>query len=160
VLTWGIRIVLVTIVTCVMVALFARFSDGPIGPFPGGALRAGELVDDGLIDWEFVDDVDTIELQTNEPTLARHTWILYRRGAVFVPCIFPRLKSWPHDLLTNDDVVVRIDGRLYKRRARRVTDHGLIASLDQAMDEKYGVSAVTDGDDDHVWFFRLDPRSE
>ena len=158
--TWLFRGVLIAAGMSAMLALFARFADGPIGPFPGGELRRGEIVEGEITDWSLVRRVSTIELQTHDPVLVRHTWILYHRGNVYVPCPFPRFQSWPHDLLTNDSVLLRIKGKLYKRTARRVTNHGLIAALDEQMFKKYGRSWAEDGDDSNLWFFRMNPRYE
>ena len=157
-LTWLIRGVLIAAGLSVVLALSARFADGPIGPFPGGKLRRGEIVEGEITDWSFVRRVSTIELQTNDPLLTRRTWIFYYRGAVFVPCMFPRFQSWPHDLLIDDSVVLRIKGKLYKRTARRISNPALIATLDAQMYKKYGRSWAEDGDDSNLWFFRLDPR--
>ena len=33
------------------VGVIARFSDGPIGPFPGGKLHSGTLVTEANVDW-------------------------------------------------------------------------------------------------------------
>jgi hypothetical protein len=157
-LTWLTRGVLIVTGISVVLALSARFADGPIGPFPGGKLRRGEIVEEEITDWSFVRRVSTIELQTVDPQLARRTWIIYHRGAVFVPCMLPQFQSWPHDLLTDDSVVLRIKGKLYRRIARRITNRALIATLDGEMYKKYGTSWAEDGDDSNLWFFRMDPR--
>ncbi|MCH7707157.1 MAG: hypothetical protein IH884_01625 [Myxococcales bacterium] len=157
-LSWLIRGVVFAAGVSVVLAVCARFADGPIGPFPGGTLRRGEIVEGEISDWSFVRRVSTIELQTNDPLLARRTWIIYHRGAVFVPCMFPQFQSWPHDLLLDDSVVLRIKGKLYKRSARRISNPVLIAVLDAEMYKKYGRSWAEDGDDSNLWFFRMDPR--
>lgn len=46
-----------------VVVAAARLSDGPIGPFAGGALHAGTLVDERDADWSFARGLDTLEFQ-------------------------------------------------------------------------------------------------
>ena len=48
-------LVLVVGIVCFGVAV--RFFDGPVGPFPGGPLVAGQLVEEPVRDWTFVDAV-------------------------------------------------------------------------------------------------------
>ena len=46
-----------------LVAIFARMSDGPLGPFPGGPMQGG-LVADPVDDWSFVAGAEDVELAT------------------------------------------------------------------------------------------------
>ena len=55
----------------VLISVLARFTDGPLGPFPGGALRDGPLVEDGVASWDFVAHVPEVELQLLEPERSR-----------------------------------------------------------------------------------------
>ena len=51
------------------VAIAARRSDGPIGPFPGGPLVAGPIVEQHDIDWGFVTPIGQIEFQQPQVAL-------------------------------------------------------------------------------------------
>jgi hypothetical protein len=144
------------------VAVAARYSDGPIGPFPGGPLRSGAVVLDPNVDWSTLTSRREIELQLVDPPRSRTTWILVHEGQAFVPCGFPNLslwKQWPHQVLRDGRTVVRIDGRRYERHAVRITDPELHADLSAGLTEKYESTPGFTPTPESVWFFRLDPRT-
>jgi hypothetical protein len=144
----------------VAVGAVARYSDGPIGPFPGGPLRSGAIVADPDVDWSSLTSVREIELQLVDPPRSRTTWLLVREGRAFVPCGFPNLslwKQWPQQVHRDGRAVVRIDGRRYERHVVRVTDPGLQAELAADLTEKYGARPGFTPTPESVWFFRLDP---
>jgi hypothetical protein len=146
----------------VAVGAVARYSDGPIGPFPGGPLRSGAIVADPDVDWSSLMSVREIELQLVDPPRSRTTWLLVREGQAFVPCGFPNLslwKQWPHQVLRDGRAVVRIDEERYERHAVRVTDPGLHAELSADLTAKYGTTPGFTPTPESVWFFRLDPRA-
>ncbi len=144
-----------------LVAVAARFSDGPIGPFPGGPLVAGELVGEAVPDWSFAKHTGSIELEVDpQSPRSRTVWLAVVGGVLYVPCGFPESKSWPHQALRDGRVVLRIDGRRYERQALRESDPELLRLLGAELARKYGVGdaeAAVAGRD--VWFFRMDPRS-
>ena len=156
-LRWILRGVGVLAIVFALVAVAVRFSDGPLGPLAGGPLEAGETVK-GLVDWSFVEDVDTIELQLVTPPRSRTVWVVLHDGAAYIPCGIPgfRLwKQWPHEALEDGRAVLRIDGRLYHGRLVRVEDtalHGTVAGIVAA---KYGVDS--EFDTDTLWLFRFEP---
>jgi hypothetical protein len=143
-----------------LVAVAARFSDGPIGPFPGGPLVAGELVHEAVPDWTFAKDIGSIELEVDpQSPLSRTVWLAVVGGALYVPCGFPENKTWPHQALRDGRVVLRIDGRRYERQALHESDPERLRLLGAEVARKYGVGdeeAAVAGRD--VWFFRMDPR--
>jgi len=143
-----------------VVALAARFSDGPLGPFPGGPLLAGELVREPVPDWSFAQDLGQVELEVNpERPRSRTVWLAVVDGSLYVPCGFPNTKTWPHEALRDGRVVLRIDGRRYERQAVRESDPERLRRLGTEVARKYGVGdaeAAVAGRD--VWFFRMDPR--
>jgi hypothetical protein len=148
------------VVATVATALAARRSDGPLGPFPGGPLVAGERVAEPVPDWSFAKDIASIELEVNRTRpRSRTVWLAVVDGVLYVPCGFPTTKTWPHEALRDGRVVLRIDGRRYERQALRETDPGRLRLLGDEVARKYGVGdaqAAVDGRD--VWFFRMDPR--
>jgi len=160
VLRWlGLGVAALVASAC-LVAVAARFSDGPIGPFPGGPLVAGELVRDAAPDWSFATDMGSIELEVDpESPLSRTVWLAVVGGVLYVPCGFPETKTWPHQALRDARVVLRIDGRRYERQAVRESDPARLRLLGAEVARKYGVgdeAAAVAGED--VWFFRMDPR--
>jgi hypothetical protein len=140
-----------------LVVVSARFADGPLGPFPGGALRSGTLAEGPVADWTFVDEVAEVELQLLEPLRSRTTWIVFRDGSAYIPCGFPNLRSWkkwPRQAERDGRAVVRIKGRRYRVRLQRVAGAEVERSLTEIFKHKY---QIANEHPKEIWFFRLDP---
>ena len=148
------------LVAVVATTVAARWADGPLGPFPGGPLVAGELVREAAPDWSFAQELGSIELEVNRARpRSRTVWLAVVDGVLYVPCGLPNTKSWPHEALRDGRVVLRIEGRRYERQALRETDPDRLRRLGAEVARKYGVGdaeAAAAGRD--VWFFRMDPR--
>ena len=137
------------------IATLARFSDGPVGPFPGGPLQ-GEITSGPEPPWStLLAHEDSIELQVNasDPRSLR-VWFVLHNGAIHVPSAWAARKEWPAQVEADPRVVLRTRGRMYDRRATRVTDPGTIDTLLGLVSEKYDSSL---GNPETTWFFRLDP---
>jgi hypothetical protein len=159
ILRWLGMALAAVVVVLVLVGVAARFMDGPLGPFPGGPLHAGELVADPEIDWSALADVREVELQLVTPPRSRTTWLLVRDGTAYVPCGLPTLrffKHWPYELAEDGRVILRVAGKRYERLAVRVTDRDEWQALAAIAQAKYGIGAPSYPDE--VWFFRLEPR--
>ncbi len=133
----------------------ARFSDGPVGPLPGGPLK-GEITRGPEPLWsELLADEDSIEVQVNatDPRSLR-VWFVLLNGAIHVPSAWAPHKEWPAQVEADPRVVLRTRGRMYDRHATRVMDPATIDQLIGLVSEKYGAGR---GDPDTTWFFRLDP---
>ncbi|MDD9854295.1 MAG: hypothetical protein OXU78_10140, partial [Deltaproteobacteria bacterium] len=77
----SLRVLLVAAVIVVAgVGMAARFMDGPLGLFPGGALRKGPLLREPVADWTFAKNVETAELQLVEPLRSRTVWLVVNEG--------------------------------------------------------------------------------
>lgn len=130
-----------------------RLSGGPFGPVPGGPLR-GELGAERHPDWSRMGELRYVAL---ELATGRSLEMLALRdgGSLFVGANYPEQKRWPHEVRRDPEVVVRVDGTLYPRRAVFVEDRARRRELLRAMNAKYGfdVSLGTG----RVWFFRLAP---
>ena len=144
----------------------ARFADGPVGAFPGGPLERGERVVGGEPEWSFVRNIDTVELQLNEPPRSRTTWILDHEGRIYIPCGFlnstlGRLwKKWPIEAEKDGRAVLRIDGKLYDRQLVRLEDQAIFELLAEQIRDKYEVSTSDlPVEDDALWIFELAPRT-
>ena len=149
---------LVLIGGLVALAIGARFHDGPIGPFPGGALVAGERVATPVGDWSFAASIPRLELEV-APDHPRSvtTWLLVVDGVLYVPSGAAARKTWPALVEQDGRVRVRLDGKIYDLQARRVTDPALGKRLAEAVKQKYGVG---DGQPmEGAWAFALAPRS-
>jgi hypothetical protein len=152
-------VLLAAIAGVVAVGIAARLSDGPLGPFPGGPLRAGELAP-WPDDWSAVTDVQEVEVQLLRPPRSRITWILVHEGVAYIPCGFlrtPLFKRWPHEALEDGRAVVRIQGRRYEGRLVRSDDADLRAKLDALAAAKYNLPASGPSDPADVWYFRFEP---
>jgi hypothetical protein len=139
-------------------AFVARHADGPIGPFLGGPLVAGELVSGPEPDWSFAAALPTLEIEVGETNpRSRTVWLLVDQGELFVPSGFASHKTWPSEALADPRVVVRVEGRRYARQATRMTDPARLETLRDALGRKYGMRPSSDGSDD-TWFFQMGPR--
>ena len=130
-----------------------RISGGPFGPVPGGRLRGIESAE-RRPDWRHTDALRYVALELASGRSLE--MLCLREGPdLYVAANTPETKRWPHEVRREPDVVVRVDGTLYPRRAVFVDDGERRRALLDAMNAKYGfdVSLGTG----HVWFFRLDP---
>jgi hypothetical protein len=151
-------LLLVAVVLLVLVALGARFHDGPVGLFPGGPLKAGLLEESPVSDWSFAADEETIELQLLVQERSRTVWILVRDGVAFIPCNlgFPPGKSWHERALEDGRAVLRMQGRRYPVTLERIEDAELAAALEDVMEAKYsGGPPAGSG----LWHFRIKSRA-
>ena len=142
-------------------AIVVRFMDGPVGALAGGAFGSGELVNEPIDDWDFIEDVELVELQLLNPARSRTTWILEEDERAYIPCGLPgfRLwKQWPHEAMDDGRALLRSNGKLYPVQLVRVdaaAEPELIGELEEELDEKYGIRP---GSGYEVWYFRLDSR--
>ncbi|MFK7896133.1 MAG: hypothetical protein AB8G23_09875 [Myxococcota bacterium] len=160
-------------------------SDGPRGPFPGGPLRAGEIVTEHPADWSRVGEADFAEIEVLATGRSRITGLLEHDGALFIPCdlgfVWRRVawpaqwamalvwlvKNWHESVQKDGRVVTRIRGKRYLFRATRVEAPHTIQTLKAATDSKaqtmlgsrLAPRAVSPSEGEReIWFFRLDPR--
>ena len=142
------------------VAFFApRFvHDGPLGPIPGGPLRAGELFVFPVSDWSFATDLAEIELQLESQKLSRTTWILVRNGAAYVPCSlgFPPGKSWYKSAQQDGRALLRIEGKRYPVTLTQDDDASLADFARGEVTRKYGNAPPSNAG---VLFFRVKSRA-
>ena len=161
---WLGIIVATPIVAISLLAIAARFSDGPIAILPGGPLESGELVTGPEPDWSFARDIDTVELELVTPPRSRTTWLLEHEGKIYVPCGYMKTpwgrlwKKWPLEAEADGRAIVRIEGKRYERQVVRITGPELSDALTKELRRKYGVSPtrslVESGD---LWLFQLGP---
>ena len=145
----------VTAALVVALAVVARFSDGPLGPFPGGKL-SGVRVTEPVRDWSpILAGASHLEIEVNpaSPRSLTTSYIL-RDGVLYVPSMLAAHKTWPEEVLADDRVVLRVGGKLYQQRAVRVTDPAEVRPLVRARDASgpdVDVSALS------TWYFRIEP---
>lgn len=148
----------VVVLALIGLGVAARWHDGPIGPFPGGALVAGETVKGPALDWSGVAALQTLELEVS-PDAPRSvtTWFVVVDGILYVPSASAAKKTWPGLAEKDGRVRVRLDGKIYELHAMRVSDPAIGKKLSEAVTAKYGF-----GDGQPVpdaWAFALLPRA-
>ena len=138
------------------VAVAARFSDGPIGPFPGGAL-SGTVDADPYPDWRPAGSTVELEIRPDDPWSLRTYAIPYGRE-LYVPSFQAERRRWVPVALADPRVRVRLGGRLYERRLERVEDAATRTRLVELMAQLHGWAPDGIAGDDTTWYFRLAPR--
>ncbi len=146
----------VVVVAILLTLLAARFHDGPIGPFTGGAFEAGEPVE-APSDWSFASDARTLELEL-PPDVGRSitTWLVVSDGRLYVPCGFAATKRWPHAVVRDGRVRVRVAGKIYALSAVRVEDPATLARVTPVLAAKYDLPSGGFGEGG--WLFALSRR--
>ena len=136
--------------------VYALLHDGPFGPIPGGPLESGSLRE--ARGWSFAAGFREIVLEVR-PSAPRSltVWCLVHGGELYVPAAQPGRKQWTRQVEEDGRVRVRIEDALYERRAVRVDDAALRATLTAVLAGKYAVD-VEEGYYSELAFFRLDPR--
>jgi hypothetical protein len=155
VLRWLRRLSIALVLLVTAVALGARFHDGPLGPFPGGALARGPLVTQPVTDWTFAASIPEIELQLEKQDRSRTVWVLVHQGQAFVPAAtaFPPGKSWHRTALEDGRATLRIDGKRYPVTLAKVEDETLTAAVREVAGRKYGA-----GPGGEIWLFSVASR--
>lgn len=139
------------------VGIAARYHDGPIGPFPGGAFVAGDAAGPGAGDFAAVKDENSLELEMSpDHPRAITVWFVVVGGTLYVPSASAESKTWPALVVADGRVRVRIGGKIYDLQAQRVTDPAIGGLIAEAVTAKYGFGdgKPTEG----AWAFELVPR--
>ena len=100
---------------------------GPIGIIPGGELSGEEVSADA---WsEVISDSGTLDLETDpaNPYSVRIGFV-FRDGTLYIDPAEER--RWYQNLRADPSVRVRLDGRIYRARAVRVTDPDELQGFD------------------------------
>ena len=160
---WGLLILVTATATA---AIKQRFQDGPNRVFSGGALASGALHQGPEPDWQFVNEVDTIELQLLEPEQSRRIWTASVNGKIYVwsgymNSFVGRLwKSWPAQAERDGRAVLRVNGVRYERQLVRISSGAGLEELTQLINDKYSSQAtpatIDSGD---LWMFEAAPRA-
>jgi hypothetical protein len=161
---WSSIVTGVIVLAIVLFFVGMRFHDGPIQIISGGPFKTGKVTATPD-DWRFLEDRSTIEFQTMAPATSRTTWCAVVDGRLFVvsgymTTSYGKLwKQWPHYIAKDDRVILRIDGKLYEARLRRLHEGDMVARAMAEFGRKYGFEgtpdAVTSG---YSWLYEVDPR--
>jgi hypothetical protein len=144
----------------------ARFADGPIEMVAGGPFSSGELVTGAEPDWQFVRDIDTVELQLHSPARSRTTWIMEHENKIYIPCGYMNTawgklwKKWPIEAEKDGRAILRVDGKLYERRLVRLKTGVALQAVISTLGDKYNVPATVEAvNNNSLWIFALEPVS-
>ena len=159
-------LLLIPVSAVVTSAIKQRFEDGPNRVFSGGPLISGPIYKGTEPDWEFVNTIDTVELQLLEPPLSRRIWIASAQGRLFVwsgymnSLVGQLWKTWPAQAEADGRALLRINGVRYERDLRRLTDDKVFEELRTVVSEKYPSRFTRDSvDRGDVWVFEAKPKT-
>ena len=117
-------------------------------------------------DWRFTNQVQTVELQLNEPPSSRLIWIVESEGRIYVASGYMSSflgRLWKHWAVQADQgdrlAVIRIDGTRYERTLVRIEEGPVLDGVAAAMTAKYGAPTTRqDVEAGNTWIFQLAPR--
>lgn len=140
----------------VLAALALGACGGPLGVVPGGKLD-GEPVDAPIDDWAFASKTEDLQLETDPADpYSVNIWFVTEGAKLWVFAGGGESSTWAKNLLADPRALVRIDGKLYPRKAVRVTDPAEIEHVQQLYLAKYDYTRDPNGAF-HPLEFRLDP---
>jgi hypothetical protein len=159
-------LILIPVVALATLRFENRNADGPSVLFPGGELVSGELYSGPEPDWSFTDNIQTIELQLNDPLSSRLIWIMESEGKVYIASGYMSSflgRLWKHWAVQADEgdgqAVVRIDGVRYERQLVRIAQGPELEGLAAKMTAKYRAPTTRAGiEAGNTWIFELAPR--
>ncbi len=101
---------------------------GPVGMFPGGALR-GTVVEAPVGDWSFAEDYGTVDLETRpgDPYSVRVNFVV-RDGRLYIDPAEGR--TWYRNIVADPRVRVRFGDEVYSATAVLVTDPAELEGFD------------------------------
>jgi hypothetical protein len=131
----GIAIVCLLVIGGAVI-LGARWIYGPLGPFPGPAL-AGNVVEEPVEDWSFIDAVEVIQVETRpDAPYSVSTWVTRVDDGIYVFAGDDE-SPWVQNLIQDPVVRIRIEGRIHELRAVGVADLQVKRVFLEAMKAKY-----------------------
>jgi hypothetical protein len=160
-----IGLALIPITAVATAALKQRFEDGPNRVFSGGPLVSGELYRGPEPDWEFVNDIPTIEMQLEEPPTSRRIWVASHNDKLYVwsgymnSTVGRIWKQWPVQAEENGRAILRIDGVRYERQLNRIQSGPELDGITEVISNKYPSSTSRETiESGQVWLFEAAPR--
>ena len=139
-----------------LAALALGACGGPLGWVPGGKLD-GEPVDAPIDDWSFASKTENLQLETDpSDPYSVNIWFVTEGARLWVFAGGGESSTWAKHLLADPRAIARIDGKLYPRKAVRVTDPDEIVHVEELYLEKYHYTRDPKGAFGPVEF-RLDP---
>ncbi len=133
--------------------------DGPWGMIPGGPFSE-ESEPCTTAEWGTYARVREVAVEVWPPTpRSVTTWTVVYEGELFLPADFlTPWKRWPHQVMEDDRVRVRVEGSVFACRAERVEDKEAIRELRLIAARKYDLDPQGMAAQTEVWWFRVRPR--
>jgi len=129
----------------------------PMGPIPGGRL-SGEVVATPVDDWTFATAIETLQLETRpDDPYSVNVWFVSQGSRLWVASVGGDVSGWGEKMGADPRVRLRIDGKLYERKAARVTEQAEIDEVIVLYKTKYDYERDPKEDGQAV-LFRMDPR--
>ena len=159
----GIAVVGLLVIVGITI-LGARWIYGPLGPFPGPEL-AGSVVEEPVEDWSPVDAIKVIQIETRpEDPYSVSTWLTRIDDGIYVFAADDE-SPWVRNISEDPRVRIRIESRIYERRAVRVANPETKRAFLTGMKSKYEGDTGFDPEFwQHAWdtgefvLFRMQPR--
>lgn len=157
----------VALIALAVIALLvtARMNDGPMEILAGGVFTTGALQTGAEPDWRFVHDRQEVQFQLINPERSRTTWIVEVNGRIYIPSGYMNTpwgklwKQWPIEAEKDGRILLRVDGKIYKRQLVRVMESPDLAAVVSELGRKYmgatgpaSTDQVTSG---NLWIFEL-----
>ena len=143
-----------------LAAVMVAGCGGPWGPLPGGRL-AGEEAACPDAGFAFAAEVreTAVEVRPDDPWSVT-TWNVVHEGALYLSADFLPInpvKRWPHLLVADPRVRVRVGSTVYACRATREHDLEVVRALREAAAGKYALDPDGMAAQAEVWWFRVHP---
>ncbi len=158
-------LIMVIVLSLSAFLLYMRYHDGPMEIITGGPFQSGTLIteDDGdALDLSTLKDRATFEFQLEEPPRSRTVWLAVHDNRLFVASAYMNetyakiWKQWPHQVEKNNNILLRIDGKIYQRQLVRTFDPAIATAVGMETDRKYGMKIVAENvKSESVWIYEV-----
>ncbi len=147
------------LIFAVAVWFSAGVLDGPWGMIPGGRFEGPSETCAPHRLAEFAKSREVaVEVDPANPRSVT-TWFVESAGEYFLPADFlTPWKRWPHQVMEDDRIRIRVGGTILDCRAERVSEAAQVEALRRAIAEKYDIDPVGRAAGVEVWWFRVRPR--
>jgi hypothetical protein len=119
---------------------------------------SGKVVTAPVDDWAFASGEETLQLETRpDDPYSVNVWFVASGPRLWVACVGGDTSGWGENMIADPRVRLRIDGKLYERKAVRVTEQSEIDEVVVLYKTKYDYKRDAE-DEGKAVLFRMDPR--
>ena len=152
----GIAVVLALIVMTLLVVYLNRTD--PWAQLPGKRIT-GEEATERIEDWSFMEPSTRVilEVRPSDP-YSLYMRAYQHKGVLYLNSISPE-NRWTQFLLEDPNLRLKVENKIYKVRATRVEDPGLVNEIQEAMEQMSPrLRERTPEERAQNWYFRVDSR--